>query len=177
MNTLIDVEIDEISLVDTPANPGAAILLFKRDASTAVTRARLALEAVKKALGATIAGKSADDMPTTVAGLDEAFKALVRRMNNDPAKAFDSPEGKAIYQRRYEIENRLDRVEKQTEPEWKQEVAALDSVKQADRFLAALVAQQVARTGRPRNEVYSALLKQPIGVAIYQRRAELARAA
>lgn len=54
---------------------------------------------------------------------------------------------KAIY-RRYEIENRLDRVEKQTEPEWKQEVAALDSVKQADRFLAALVAQQVARLGR-----------------------------
>lgn len=92
MNTLIDVEIDEISPGRHPGQSGSRNPAFKRDASTAVTRARLALEAIKKALGATIAGKSADDMPTTVAGLDEAFKALVRRMNNDPAKAFDSPE-------------------------------------------------------------------------------------
>ena len=31
MNTLKDVQIDEISLVDAPANAGATILIYKRD--------------------------------------------------------------------------------------------------------------------------------------------------
>ncbi len=50
MNTLHDVQIDEISLVDKPANEDCRIILFKRDSSTAVDRAYAALEAVKKAL-------------------------------------------------------------------------------------------------------------------------------
>jgi hypothetical protein len=116
-------------------------------------------------------------MPSTVADCDAAFKALVRQFGNDPIKAMDSPEGKQLFRRRYEIENRLDRIEKAPEPAWAEDVAALDSVKAADQFLAALVAAQVVRTGEPKAAAYAATLATPEGKAIYQRRSELARAA
>lgn len=171
MNTLHDIEISEISLVDEPANPGAAILLFKR--ASALDRAKAALEAVKKALGAKTAGKPADTMPATVQDCDKAFKRLVAQFGNDPIKAADSREGKQLLAHRYSLAAGLDRIEKEAEPAWAEEVAALDSVKQADRYLAALVAEEVARTQKPRSAVYSAILRQPVGLAIYERRAEL----
>lgn len=177
MNTLIDVEIDEISLVDEPANAGATILLFKRDSSTAVTSARLALEAVKKALQATKPESEADTMPSTVAACDAAFKALVRQFGNDPVKAADSPAGKELFRRRYEIANRLDRVEKETKPAWAAKVAALTSVSGADRMLDSLAAEHAEKTGKPKARAYADLLKTPIGAAIYARRAELKKAA
>lgn len=173
MNTLKDVQIDEISLVDEPANPGAAILLFKRDSGSAVDRAKAALEGVRKALGATKLESKGETMPATVADCDKAFKALVARFNGDPIKAADSREGKQLLRHRYEISHRLDRVEKQAEPEWKDDVAALDSVAGCDRYLAALV----ARTDKPRSAVYDAILRQPLGIALYERRSQLARAA
>lgn len=52
MSELRDIEVDEISLVDEPANQGNRILLFKRDSSSALDRAKAALEGVYKALGA-----------------------------------------------------------------------------------------------------------------------------
>ena len=48
MNTLKDVQIDEISLVDAPANAGATILIYKRDDSTMTADATPAPEIVTK---------------------------------------------------------------------------------------------------------------------------------
>jgi len=178
MNTLKDVEIDEISLVDEPANTGSRIILFKR--SSAVDRARAALEGVKKSLQAANGKGEGDTLPATVADCDEAFKALVRQFGNDPIKAMDSREGKALMQQRYRLVNRLDRIEEaptEAEQAWAARMEELKTTKQVDRFLASIVAEETARTGKPRNAVYNELLKQPIGLAIYERRAELARAA
>ena len=177
MSELFDVEIDEISLVDEPANPGAAILLFKRDSSTAVDRAKAALEGVKKALGATKPESEGDSLPATVADCDKAFKALVARFKNDPIAAMDSPAGRAIYRRRYELKSGLNRLGKTAEPAWSAKVAAGGSVKAADQFLAALVAARQVRTGEPKAAAYADLLKTPIGAAIYARRSELKKAA